>query len=313
VEQAKPIIIKRKKVAGGGGHHGGAWKVAYADFVTAMMAFFLLMWLLNATSEDQRKGLADFFDPSIPISRVSAGGAGMLNGDTAVAPPDAASTAEEGVRPKLSRREKGEDLGEEEFSPDVPTGEVQAVATGGLAPEPGEAENAAQPGNPADSAPSDDDLERMAEVVDGLMAELQKTGKDGLIKHFSLRVSPEGLIIEIGDLQGEPLFASGSAEPEPILPLLIDILTPILQRTTNDIAVVGHTDGRPFANRAGYSNWELSADRANAARRLFAESGLPAERIVRVTGKAATDPLVPDPLAPRNRRIAVKLLRNTGD
>ena len=96
MSEVRPIIIKKKKAGGGDGHHGGAWKVAYADFVTAMMAFFLLMWLLNATSEEQRKGLADFFDPSLPISRVSAGGAGMLNGDTMFSEDGAAGSREIG-------------------------------------------------------------------------------------------------------------------------------------------------------------------------------------------------------------------------
>ena len=98
MDDARPIIIKKVKKGGGDGHHGGAWKVAYADFVTAMMAFFLLMWLLNATSEDQRKGLADYFDPSIPVSRTSAGGAGMLGGDTMFVPPEAAGSRDDGIR-----------------------------------------------------------------------------------------------------------------------------------------------------------------------------------------------------------------------
>ncbi|MEM7060626.1 MAG: flagellar motor protein MotB [Pseudomonadota bacterium] len=294
MDQARPIIIKKKKTAGGDGHHGGAWKVAYADFVTAMMAFFLLMWLLNATSEDQRKGLADFFDPSIPISRNSAGGAGMLNGDSHNAPPEASSTATQGVRPKHTKRERGEDLGDEDKSPDRPDGD---------------AETSGHPKEKSDGTPTDEERKQLETVVDDLLEQAEALGREGLIQHFSMRVTPEGLVIEIGDLQGEPLFKSGRAEPEPILSDLLAILVPVIARTTNDVAVVGHTDAKPFAGSKQYSNWDLSADRANTARRMLIGSGFAETRIVRVSGKAATSPLVEDPLAPRNRRIAVTLLR----
>ncbi len=116
-------------------------------------------------------------------------------------------------------------------------------------------------------------------------------------------------MIEIIDADDQPLFASASAEPAPILLLLADILVPVLGATTNDIAVVGHTDAVPF-DRDGYSNWELSADRANAARRLMISRGLPENRIARVTGKAAVEPLTDDPTEPQNRRIAITLLRD---
>ncbi len=297
MDQVRPIIIKKKKVAGGDGHHGGAWKVAYADFVTAMMAFFLLMWLLNATSEDQRKGLADFFDPKIPISRNSAGGAGMLNGDTPLAPPEASSTETEGVRPKPTKKERGLDLDEEDKSAEIPPEEdaefnddsTERTAAGQL---------------------SNEDQKQFETVVDDLLEQAEALGREGLIQHFSMQVTPDGLVIEIGDLQGEPLFKSGRAEPEPILADLLGILVPVIARTTNNIAVVGHTDAAPFTGVKQYSNWELSADRANTARRMLVATGFSESRIVRVSGKAATNPLVDDPLAPRNRRIAVTLLRS---
>ena len=126
-----------------------------------------------------------------------------------------------------------------------------------------------------------------------------------------MRMTPEGLLIEIIDITDEALFRSGAAEPEPILTQLVDILVPVLDRTTNDISIAGHTDATPFSNQRNYSNWELSADRANAARRLMLEQGLASERIVRVSGKAATSPIEPDPFAARNRRIAITLLRDS--
>jgi len=314
VSMERPIIIKKVVKGGGDGHHGGAWKVAYADFVTAMMAFFLLMWLLNATSEDQRKGLADFFDPSLPISRVSAGGAGMLNGDTMFVPDKAAGSRSEGVRSKPTHDEAGEDLGDKEASPDAPEAQTapNTHPTPPGAAEAGDSESQESvdaqitPGLEGDQA----GLREAKDIAVDLLAQVREAGGDGLLQHFSMRMTPEGLVIEIVDIQDNPLFSSGAAQPEPILDILSDILVPVLNRTTNDIAVVGHTDARPFNSRSNYSNWELSSDRANAARRVLADRGLPEERIVRVSGKAATDPIASDPNAPQNRRIAITLLRH---
>jgi len=298
------IIIKRKKVVKADGHHGGAWKVAYADFVTAMMAFFLLMWLLNATSEDQRKGLADYFNPQLPISRTSAGGAGMLSGDTIFSKEIESASKPEGVPPNPTHRPEGPTLGDETASPDLPPGDdpTEALAAGphaaGLNPERAtraEAEAAEQA--------------RLAEIERKLREAMERTDGNSLDRHFLLRVTPEGLVIEIIDADDSPLFASASAQPAPILPLLMDVLVPVLDQTTNPIAIVGHTDSIPF-DRDGYSNWELSADRANAARRLMVGRGLPERRVARISGRAAVEPLTRDPTAPQNRRIAITLLRN---
>ena len=147
------------------------------------------------------------------------------------------------------------------------------------------------------------------EAVSRQVAEAMRAAEDGTLeRHFFLRITPDGLVIEIIDAENQPLFASASAEPEPLLRVLIDILVPVLDEITNDIAVVGHTDAIRFGS-AEYSNWELSADRANAARRLLTKRGLPEGRIARVTGKAAVEPLVSDKSAAQNRRIAITLLR----
>ena len=148
------------------------------------------------------------------------------------------------------------------------------------------------------------------EAVGRRVAQAMREVEDGaLVSHFFLRITPEGLVIEIIESDDRPLFTSASAEPAPLLRALIDVLVPVLGEITNSIAVVGHTDAVPFG-AADYSNWELSADRANAARRLLIGGGLLDERIARVTGKAAVDPLVADRTAPQNRRIAITLLRN---
>ena len=324
MDAARPIIVKKKKGGGGDGHHGGAWKVAYADFVTAMMAFFLLMWLLNATSEEQRKGLADFFDPSLPISRNSAGGAGMLDGDTIFAKDRASGSQEEGVRPQPTHDDPGQALGELTASPDMKEDqEAKADYTGIAAGGPSDEGESAQSGSTGSEGQesggtdgaevagqkADPEAER-TEIAEALVEQIQASGNIGLLDHFSLKTTPEGLVIEIVDIQDRPLFSSGDADPDPVLHDLARILVPVLQMTTNDIAVVGHTDARPFSRSARYSNWELSADRANAARRMLGEVGLAPERIVRVTGRAATEPIKTNPFAPQNRRIAITLLRD---
>ena len=334
MSEVRPIIIKKKKGGGGHGHHGGAWKVAYADFVTAMMAFFLLMWLLNATSEEQRKGLADFFDPSLPISRVSAGGAGMLNGDTMFSEDQASGSQSEGIRAETAVTDPGENLGDLEASPDLPEGQ-QSPSDAGLdtaiawptfdtesprdrefgAGEYQQDSQATVPvapdtdGTDGESRGSVGDRE-FDELAEDLAKQMLATQNEGLLEHFSMRSTPEGLVIELVDIQGEPLFSSGDAAPEPILRILTEVLVPVLEETTNDIAIAGHTDAQPF-RRADYSNWELSSDRANASRRLMVETGLNADRIVRVSGRAATDPIDPDPFASKNRRIAIILLRES--
>ena len=288
-DEVRPIIIKRKKIIAAG-HHGGAWKVAYADFVTAMMAFFLLMWLLGATDEKQRKGLADYFNPSLAVNRTTGGGAGMLEGKDFYAKESAAGARPEGAPPTLR-----DEAAAPETPPDAQPGEVAADTERG--------ETAAQ-------AAARVEQERLEAVGRQITAAMNAAEDGTLVRHFFLRITPEGLVIEIIDANDQPLFASASAVPAPILPLLIDVLVPVLGETTNDIAVVGHTDAVPFGG-TNYSNWELSADRANAARRLLVGHGLPEGRIVRVTGKAAVDPLVADPTAPQNRRIAITLLRRS--
>ncbi|MDT8344846.1 MAG: flagellar motor protein MotB [Thermohalobaculum sp.] len=284
-ETARPLIVKRvKKVEGG--HHGGAWKVAYADFVTAMMAFFLLMWLLNATSEEQRKGIADYFDPTLPISRTSAGGAGMLSGDSIFSTARLAGTQDRGIR----RR------------PDDPPPDADADQTTGKRADAPPAAGA--PGEvPATPSDAEEALSRQIETA------LAALDEAAIRQHFRLRITPEGLVIEIVDLSDQPLFAAGSAHPSPVLGTLLGVLAPLLDGTTNDIAMMGHTDALPFAADGPYTNWELSADRANAARRLITSLGLAGERIVRVSGLADTDPFDPDPAAPQNRRISVVVLR----
>ena len=264
-----PIVIRKKKNIIAAGHHGGAWKVAYADFATAMMAFFLLMWLLNATTEAQRKGLADYFNPSIPISRVSGGGAGALNGSSFMS-ENTLTNDGNGQSEKMPHSAKNIPEPESGRSP-LMTEELEAI------------ENAIN-----------------AQTADSLTPEIAK--------HIYTRITPQGLMIELVDAEGQPLFRPGSSDPSNMLLDLLRVIGPVLASVSNDMAIVGHTDAHAFMRAADFSNWELSAARALVARRLLIGSGITGEQIIEVTGKADTDPFSDDIFAAENRRIAITLL-----
>jgi len=294
-DAARPLIIRRP-VRREEAHHGGAWKVAYADFVTAMMAFFLLMWLLNATSEEQRKGIADYFDRALPVSRTSAGGTGMLSGESIFSKSRLAAMHDRGFK---RRRE----------DPPPDPRDRHDKRPGGTDPQ---GENASQPSRPEPALPADSQATAAEEVLEHRIETALEAMADATMRrHFRLRITPEGLVIEIVDLSDRPLFPAGSAEPSDVLHTLLGILVPLIEETTNEVALIGHTDALPFGSGGTYTNWELSADRANAARRLITSLGLPPSRIARVSGMADTDPFDPDPAAAQNRRIAVLLLRES--
>jgi len=262
--KSSPIIVKKRKVVKGGGHHGGAWKVAYADFVTAMMAFFLLMWLLNATTEDQRKGLADYFDPSIPMARVSGGGNDALNGDSIFSDN---TLLKDGVGA---------------------ANRVEARSDDGVDP----------------SSSSLEELGRIEKEINDRKAAIED---HSLAEHIETRMTPDGLLIELIDREGAPLFEIGSATPSPLMQRLLLVVAPVISSVENSVEIIGHTDSRAYIGGAQYSNWELSADRATAARRLLIANGLNSLQIEAVIGKADVEPIADNPMASRNRRISVLL------
>ncbi len=269
-----PIIIKRKKVSGDGGHHGGAWKVAYADFVTAMMAFFMLMWLLNATTETQRKGLADYFSPTIAVARISGGGDGAFGGDT---------MASENVLTKMG--------------------------TGGITP--GEPGSGAVETQAAEAAQSVED-EKLAEVQEGLVGR----GGESLIaemalEHILTKVTDEGLVIEIFDLEDDPLFEPNTARPNPILREIIAILGDVFSIVENEVSVGAHSAAFPLVQRENPS-WGLTTDRAQVVRQMLQDTQLPDTRIARVMGFGQQEPIETDPMAVRNNRLEIILLRENG-
>ena len=265
-----PIIIKKKKKVVGGGHDGGAWKVAYADFVTAMMAFFLLMWLLNATTEEQRKGIADYFNPTIPVSRISGGGSDGLNGSS--------------IFTEQTYAQKG-------------TGATRDATAG-------------SPSTSKTGEPDEDSLAQAeADIVEQLQLAISQEAPL-LNEHIQVKLSPEGIVMELVDSDDVPLFPRGGSVATPLLTDLIQTVTKSFNAFGNSVKVVGHTDSAVFRNANGFDNWDLSAERANVARRLMMEAGFPANRIQEVSGRADTDLLVKDdPYAAQNRRISITLLK----
>ena len=274
-KKLQPIIIKRVK-KGGHAAHGGAWKIAYADFVTAMMAFFLLMWLLGSTTEGDKKGIADYFASPLKLALLASGsGAG-----------DSAHVVKGG----------GQDL--TRSTGQVKRGDIEAkrdtVNLHQLKAEQIRAEIAR--------------LENLRKKIEEAVAgnpELKTVASQILME-----MTGDGLRIQIIDQDQRPMFASGSAVVQPYMRDLLRALGALLSEVPNRLTLEGHTDALPFGRgERGYSNWELSADRANASRRDMLAGGLPEEQVLRVQGLAASNPFDrKDPTAPANRRISVVVM-----
>jgi len=273
----RPIVIKRiKKVAGG--HHGGAWKIAYADFVTAMMAFFLLMWLLSAASKSTLHGISDYF--KTPLKVALAGGSGSGDRDAIL-------------------KGGGDDFSRQE-------GQVQKGAT------------------------REDKTRREAKKAIRERAEriklegLKKKIEDAIEANPSLKkfenqllldITPDGLRIQIVDEQNRPMFALGKADLQPYTKTILREIGKMLNDVTNKISLSGHTDGKPFpTGDKGYSNWELSADRANASRRELILGGMDTQKVLQVVGLSSAVLFdKEDPLNPVNRRISIVVMNERAE
>ncbi|WP_342619002.1 flagellar motor protein MotB [Rhodoferax sp. GW822-FHT02A01] len=274
-KKLQPIIIKRVKK---GGHvaHGGAWKIAYADFVTAMMAFFLLMWLLGSTTDGDKKGISDYFQSPVKVAMAGGSGAGssnsVINGGGNDITQTAGQTAKSESEEKRSRR-----VATEQFR------QSEAKA----------------------------DSRRLSVLSAKIAAAISNNRK---LAEFSsqikLQITPDGLQIQIVDDQKRPMFDSGSATVKPYMRDLLREIGVALMDVENKISLDGHTDRQSYGNAArGYSNWELSADRANATRRELMAAGMPEEKLARVVGMGSSLPLDPqNPDAPSNRRITLLVM-----
>mgnify|MGYP003146640306 FL=1 len=280
-----PIIVKKIK-KGGAGHHGGAWKVAYADFVTAMMAFFLLLWLLNAVSDESLEGISNYFAPqSLSATTSGAGGilAGQVLGDEGASQRNAASQS---VTLSLPPPKAG--IGGDENS------NVQEFTR----------EEAEIIKEAVEQKMFDETEKALKEAIESV-PDLQ-----GFTENLKVDKTDEGLRIQLVDQQDSSMFPSGRADLFPDTSQLLSKIVEVISKLPQKIAINGHTDATPFITQNGYTNWELSADRALAARRAMLDAGLSPNRIARVVGKAETEPLVEDnPFSPQNRRLSIILLK----
>jgi len=269
-EGLRPIIVKRIK-KGGGGHHGGAWKIAYADFVTAMMAFFLLMWLLGSTTKGDLNGISEYF--KTPLKVAMQGGSG--SGDSSSVIP--------GGGKDLTRRD-----GQVKASDDP-----QIKKTFNL--------------TAAKAALEAEENQRLKALKEKIEAKIEA---NPLLKKYKeqllLDITSEGLRIQIVDEQNRPMFALAKAELQPYTREILHEIGFVLNDVPNKIGLSGHTDSTPYLSDAGYSNWELSADRANASRRELIAGGMADAKVLRVVGLASAANLdKADPFNPINRRISI--------
>ena len=269
-DNARPIVIKRiKKVAGG--HHGGAWKIAYADFVTAMMAFFLLMWLLGSTAKGDLVGISEYFKTPLKVAMAGGSGSG-----------DSSSVIKGG----------GEDL----------TRTAGQVKRGDSPPE-----NKSYDLQAAKAALARAESERLQSLKARIESAIEV---NPMLKKYQnqllLDITSEGLRIQIVDEKNRPMFAMAKAELQPYTKDILHIIGMVLNEVPNKLGISGHTDSTPYFSESGYSNWELSADRANASRREMVLGGLQDEKVLRVVGLAAAAHLdAKDPFNPINRRISI--------
>ncbi len=274
-KKLQPIIIKRVK-KGGHAAHGGAWKIAYADFVTAMMAFFLMMWLLGSTAKGELQGISDYF--SSPLKVAMAGGDGSGNSSSVI--PGGGNDLS-----KVNGQVRRSDADSEKAR-------RQSIDTA-------RAERAKQ------------DAQRIKTLqakIDALITENPRLNE--YKSQIRIDVTPDGLQIQIVDDQNRPMFDSGSAMVKPYMRDILREIGAALNGVENRVSLAGHTDAVPYSNSdRGYSNWELSSDRANATRRELVAAGMPDAKLGRVVGLAASDLLEPDnPRSAANRRITITVL-----
>lgn len=280
-ELRKPIIVKKIK-KGGGGHHGGAWKIAYADFVTAMMAFFLLMWLLGSTSKAQKEGISEYFKTPLKVA---------LMGGTSVGASD---TLIKGGGGKDMTKKQGQ------VKPvDGPPGKQKAVDV-----------------KDAKAALEKAEAEKLELLKDKIEKTIENSPNLSKFKdQLLLDITPEGLRIQIVDEQNRPMFESAKAEMQPYAKQILREIGQMLNGVTNKISLSGHTDAVSYASgEKRYSNWELSSDRANASRRELVAGGMDETKVLRVVGLSSASLFdKDDPLNPINRRISIIVMNKKAE
>jgi chemotaxis protein MotB len=287
--QPPKIIVKKIFVEGHGGHHGGAWKVAYADFVTAMMAFFLLLWLLGATTEKQRKSLADYFAPTLVTMREdSAGSHGLFGGES--------------ITDKDHYPHRAQQTGTRSMT--IP---VDAVG--------GNQVGSGQKGTLKDKAQlAKEDAANFSRMHRQIEAEIASNPKlKGLAKHVHFVATRDGMRIDLLDDADYSMFALGTTQLVPAADKLLGLIADSIKGAGNPIMIRGHTDSLRYGDPKTMNNWMLSSGRAEATRQRLAAGGIPEDRFDRIEGVADREPMVTDnPADPRNRRVAITLLYRRG-
>jgi chemotaxis protein MotB len=285
--QPPRIIYKKIYIGGHGAHHGGAWKVAYADFVTAMMAFFLLLWILGATTEKQRKSIADYFAPTlVELKQNSAGSNGIFGGSSITDrdnyPNRAAQTGTRSMTIPI-----GADGGNREGSGDKGSLKNQQTAA--------------------------EDAKNFAEMKRRLTLAMQAAPMRRLASHVRFIQTRDGLRIDLVDDADYSMFALGTTQLVPEADKLIGLIAQTIQGTENPIMIRGHTDSLGYGNPNNMNNWMLSSGRAEATRRRLSSGGTPETRFYRIEGVADREPMIEnDPTDPRNRRVSITLLWRAG-
>jgi chemotaxis protein MotB len=280
-DRIAPIIVKKIKKSGGG-HHGGAWKIAYADFVTAMMAFFLLMWLLGSSSKSQLEGISEYFKTPLKVA---------LQGGPAIAASDS-----------LLKNTGGKDLTKKQgqVKPiDGPKGKEKSV----------DIKDAKEALKKAEEAK----LEQLKQKIEKAIEESETLSK--FKEQLLLDITPDGLRIQIVDDQNRAMFQSSKAELEPYAKEILHEIGKMLNGVENKISISGHTDAAPYSNgNKGYSNWELSSDRANSSRRELISGGMDEAKLLRVVGLASASLFDKEnPFNPSNRRISLIVMNKQAE
>ncbi len=278
-DSQRPIIVKRIKKAAHG-HHGGAWKIAYADFVTAMMAFFLLMWLLGSTTKADLQGISEYFQTPLKVALLGGSGAG-----------EATSVIKGGGTDLLraeGQQKKGESATGRKIE-DIKSAEQELARREKQA------------------------LKELKAKIEGVIAASPMLSQ--FRNQLLIDITTEGLRIQIVDEQNRPMFAIGSAQPQPYTQDILREIGKALNDVPNRISLSGHTDATPYyGGEAGYSNWELSADRSNAARRELLAGGMRDARIARVVGLSSSVLLdSTDPFNPINRRVSIIVMNKKAE
>lgn len=318
----RPIIIKKIKKVSGGGHHGGAWKVAYADFVTAMMAFFLLLWLVGQVPSEKLSGLADYFTPTAglkgKVGDTGKGGQGVADdgrlkdggNDTpniiSGAPDNFGEIAKAAETNKDTDAEyEGADFDEAQEFTTPATAETEIISEAEKVLEISEAN--------AEAIEAALEKKRFDELAEELKKQIAATPElEEFSENLKIDQTEEGLRIQITDLEGVSMFRSGSTDINIDTEPLLAKVSELLQSVDNKISIIGHTDSVPFGGRENYSNWELSADRANASRRFLMQAGIQPNRIFKVEGMADSFHFKPEtPNDPENRRISIMILKKS--